>query len=51
MKGVFDVMSLFFEISQDLVNQRAVFNDQKMRIKDPGVLGPNGISYALLNLE
>ena len=51
MEGVFDIVPLFFKIPEDLVDERAVFNDQKMRIKNPRILGPDRIGDSLLNLE
>ena len=51
MEGVFDIVPLFFKISKDLIDKRAVFNHQKMRIKDPRILASDGVGDSLLNLE
>ena len=51
MEGVFDIVSLLFKISEDFIDQRAVFDHQKMRIKNPRILGADGVGDSLLDLE
>ena len=49
MEGVFDIVPLFLKIAKDLIDEGAIFHDQKMRIKDPGILGPDRVGDSLLN--
>ena len=51
VEGVFDVVTLVFEIPKNLVDQRAVFDNEKMGVKNAGVLGANGVRDTLLDLK
>ena len=51
VEGVFDVVTLVFEIPKDLIDQRAVFDDEKMGVKNAGILGANGVRDTLLDLK
>ena len=51
VEGVFDIVTLVFEIAEDLVDQRAVFDDEKMRVKDAGILGADRVRDTLLDFK
>jgi hypothetical protein len=51
VERVFDVVTLVFEIPEDLVDQCAVLDNEKMGIKNAGVLAANGVRDTLLDLK
>ena len=51
VKGIFDIVPVAFEIAEDLVDERAVLDDKKVRVKNAGIFGADGVGNALLNFE
>ena len=46
-----DVAPVVLERAQDLVDERAILDDQQMRVEDAGVLGPDGVGDLRLHVE
>ena len=51
VERVLHVVAFVFQVPEDLVDQRAIFNDEKMRVKNPRILRADGVRNALLDLQ
>src|SRR2546425_4034282 len=51
LEDKFNIATIRFEFAQDFIDQGAVFDNEKMRIKNAGVLRSNRLGDALLHVE